>query len=649
MTYEDFLNSKIKLAEKKGFEVPDVALHPILKPHQRDVVKWAVLGGCRAGFLSFGLGKTIIQLEVLRQILNHYEPGEKVLIVCPLGVKQEFINDGKKLGVSVKYITSTDQITDDQDFYITNYERVRMGSIDPSMFIAVTFDEASILRSLETETVDAMMKRFTKIPFRFVFTATPAPNRFLELINYAEYLGIMDRGQSLTRFFQRDSTTAGNLTLYERRKKEFWYWMSSWSCFITKPSDLGYDNTGYDLPELNLHRHLVKFNREVKIDKRNGQTSFVADASKSLSDAAEEKRISIPHRIAKVAEILVKEKQLSEQWVIWCDRNEEQRQIESLLSKLNISLVSLYGSEDIEDREAKVMRWKNKEVDVFLSKPEMYGQGVNMQQCSKMIFVGIDYQFEKFIQAIHRIYRFLQLFACNVHVIYTDAEDEILKVLEFKWNNHLELQSEMTAIIQEHGLNSDLFKAELGREMFTTRKEFKSENYITINNDCIEEIKSIADNSIHLVCTSIPFGNHYEYSENYNCFGHNESNEEFFKQMDFLIPDLYRVLSPGRIAAIHVKDRIRYSYMNGTGFTSIDPFSDDTTRAFRKHGFHLLTRITVTTDVVQENNQTYRLGWSEKCKDGSKMGAGLPEYVLVQKWHNRYTDLLDDVYDHGAY
>jgi DNA modification methylase len=219
----------------------------------------------------------------------------------------------------------------------------------------------------------------------------------------------------------------------------------------------------------------------------------------------------------------------------------------------------------------------------------------------------------------------------EIHIIYTDAETEIMKALELKWNNHINLQNNMTDIIKDYGLNSDLFQQELSRKMFTGREEIKGAQFIAINNDTVAEHQTMPDNSVDMYVTSIPFGNHYEYSENYNCFGHNETNEKFFAQMDFLVPHLYRCLKPGRIAAIHVKDRIRYSYMNGTGFTSIEPFSDHTNQSFIKHGFHLIARITVTTDVVRENNQTYRLGWTEKCKDGTKMGTGLPEYVLIYR------------------
>ncbi len=622
--YQQFLEDKIALAPKTGFVLDPSLIHPLLKPHQRDVVVWNCMGGCRADFLSFGLGKTIIQLETLRQISQHNTSG-RVLIVCPLGVKHEFQRDGLKIGIDrIKYITATDQIEDSQLYYITNYERIRRGTIDASLFSAVSFDEASILRSLDTDTTQTILETFQAVPFRFVCTATPSPNRYLELINYAEYLGIMDRGQSLTRFFKRDSTTAGNLTLFERRANEFWHWMSSWACFITMPSDLGYDDTGYDLPELSVIPHRITFDRPIKVDTKTGQSSFISDSSESLVDAAKEKRESMPHRLSKLMDILSDSP--DENVLIWHSLETERAAIQKAVGP---DCKSVWGSQNIDQREDYLTGFAEGKYQYLSTKTSIAGSGVNLQYfCHKTVFNGIDYKFNDFIQGLHRIYRFGQARPCQVHIIYTDAEDEIYKTLMHKWENHKTLQYEMTTIIKEFGLNADL-STELSREMFTGRQTDSGNAWSFVNNDCVEEWKGMESDSLDLIVTSIPFGNHYEYSENYNCFGHNPSNEAFFDQMDFLVPELYRTLKPGRIAAIHVKDRIRYSYMNGTGFSSIDPFSDETTRAFRKHGFHLLTRITVDTDVVRENASTYRLGYSEACKDMTKMGAGLPEYVLV--------------------
>lgn len=625
MEYKEFLDSKIQIAEKKGFDIELEDVSDLLLPHQKQTVKWAVKGARRAGFLNFGLGKTLIQIEVLRQVLN--KKGGSALIVCPLGVRHEFQRDGKKINInSIKYITNTDEITED-GFYITNYERIRKGDIDAKKFNAVTFDEASILRGLDTQTSEMIMSEFKNVPFRYVFTATPSPNRFLELTNYAHYLGIMDRGQILTRFFQRDSTTAGNLTLLKKRESEFWYWMSSWACFITKPSDLGYSDKGYDLPPLKIHRHLVSFDRGLIVDKKSNQVEMFKKVSKSLIDASKEKRDSLPFRIEKMNEIIKSDSESN--YLIWHHLESERHEIQKSLGK---DCKSVYGSQDVQQREDYLIGFSEGKYKYLSTKPKIAGSGCNFQyHCNKAIFVGIDYKFNDFIQAIHRLYRFLQQEQVEVHIIYTDAEDEILKALESKWENHSKLQNEMTDIIKKHGLNSELYREDLKRHFFNSdnREEFESNTFKAINNDNVKELKNFKDNSVDMICTSIPFGNHYEYSENFECFGHNPSNEDFFKQMDYLIPDLYRVLKAGRIAAIHVKDRIRYSYMNGTGFTSIDPFSDETAFAFRKHGFHLISRITITTDVVRENNQTYRLGWSEKCKDGTKMGTGLPEYVLL--------------------
>ena len=184
------------------------------------------------------------------------------------------------------------------------------------------------------------------------------------------------------------------------------------------------------------------------------------------------------------------------------------------------------------------------------------------------------------------------------------------------------------------------------RQIFANGRKMIYDNVTVYNNDTVTvhaDKKEMPDNSVDMILTSIPFGDHYEYSDNYNDFGHNHGNENFFKQMDFLTPNLLRVLKAGRIAAIHVKDRIRYSYQNGTSFTTISDFSGQTVQHFLKHGFYLMGKITVTTDVVAENNQTYRLGWSEQCKDASKMGVGLPEYVLLfrkspSEMNNAYGD-----------
>src|SRR5690554_1315174 len=267
--YVDFLRKKIRLADFAGFEVENSDINPLLKPHQRAIVRWAVRGGCRAIFAAFGLGKSMMQIETARLVRER--SGGKALIVCPLGVRQEFRRDGRKLGVEFKFIRSADEMEDGQHFYLTNYESVRDGKLDPNLFTVVSLDEASVLRSFSSKTYQAFLSLFERVRYRFVATATPSPNRYKELIHYAGFLGIMDTGQALTRFFQRDSTKANNLTLYPHKEKEFWLWLNSWAVFLQKPSDLGYSDDGYDLPELKVIIHEVTSDHDNAGTEKDGQ------------------------------------------------------------------------------------------------------------------------------------------------------------------------------------------------------------------------------------------------------------------------------------------------------------------------------------------------------------------------------------------
>jgi len=623
MNYINFVRSKVAIAKTSGFEILDSEINPMLFPHQRDIVRWSINGGRRAIFASFGLGKTFMQLEICR-IISARE-NCKALIICPLGVKQEFTTDAQKLGIGIEYVRNDKEVLSCKSaVMITNYERVRDGGISPENFDCVSLDEASVLRGYGTKTYQEFLKLFTETKYKFVCTATPSPNRFKELIHYAGFLSVMDTGQALTRFFQRDSEKAGNLTLYPHKEREFWLWMASWAVFITKPSDLGYSDEGYKLPTLKVHWHKVTVNHaEAECDKY-GQMQLFRDAALSLQDAAREKRLTMPDRLAKMKEII--DAAPENHFILWHDLEAERHAIKKLIPECK----EVYGSLDLETREERIIDFANGKFKYLATKPEISGSGCNFQRhCSDAIFTGIGYEFNDFIQAVHRIYRFLQTKKVNIHIIFAESESEIVEVLKKKWRQHDKLVKEMTDIIKKYGLSREAIENTMTRTLGIERKEKRTELYTAVNNDCVLEAQAMPENSIDLICTSIPFSNHYEYSPSYNDFGHNVGNGEFFEQMDFLTPELLRILKPGRIAAIHVKDRIRFGNVTGYGVPTLDPFHMETTFHYLKHGFLFIGMITIETDVVRENNQTYRLGWSEVCKDGSKMGVGCPEYLLL--------------------
>jgi hypothetical protein len=763
-SYQQFLESKIKLADRLGFDVDESEINAILKPHQKAMVRWAVAGGRRAIFAAFGLGKTVVQLEILRLIL--VRTGGRGLIVLPLGVRAEFIRDAAMLGFAVKFIRRIED-ADAGGIYLTNYETVRDGKLDPKHFVVASLDEAAILRSFGgTKTFREFMAIFSgdarragsvnEVKYRFVATATPSPNEYIEMLSYAAFLGIMDVGHGKTRFFQRNSEQNDDLTLYPHKVDEFWLWVASWALFVQSPADLGFDATGYDLPPMTVRWHEVPSDHSTAGADRAGQGRLFRESATSLSDAAKERRDSLPQKLDKLGglidayrkaegvrqELLPEESAkdtcssedpisreprsahrqgetihsetwregegvqetaspapsirhgagglpghvgrpgwrlrnlheehphqkddggplpsdetgagnsllsmqcsdrpirgqsrsdeggggLPDQMVIWCDLNKEQSSIERVLANVGLSFVSIYGSEDIEDREMAMDEWKAKRRTVFVSKPIMYGSGVNMQQCHKMIFLGIGYKFAQFYQAIHRVYRFLQQHPVEIDIIYSEAEREIRSRLEEKWARHNEQVAIMSDLIRQYGLGSNALADGLIRTIGCVREEIGGETWRAIHNDCVAECRDMPENSADLIITSIPFEGQYEYSPSYNDFGHSENSAQFWAQMDFLIPNLLRVLRPGRVCAIHVKDRITPGGINGFGFQTVTPVSDYCTQNFVKHGFAFLARKTIVTDVVRENNQTYRLGWTEQCKDGSRMGAGMPEYLMV--------------------
>jgi len=627
----------------------------------------------------------------------------------------------------------------------------------------------------DRKTMDSRVKT-VGTPFRFVATATPSPNEYIELLAYAAFLGVMDVSAAKTRFFKRDSVKADNLTIHPHKEREFWLWVASWALFVQRPSDLGCSDDGYTMPEMDVRWHEIEADHENAGHEVYGQARMFKAEALGVVESSREKRESQGIRIQKVMELINEQRReeclfksvlrgesgeadcrtenkdrtdnnqgttqgvsegllrceqgspvastegegpgklqgeyatiqgteqtseicqvrantgrvsghtgcsgrgvcdmhseskdtnngdrsrscdressrdslhavqhghratrgytrtdhgssgLSDQVIVWCDLNREQDAIEKALKRENFSFTSLSGKQDIDERESMFLQWRNKETSVFLSKTSMYGAGVNLQQCHTMIFTGINFKAQDLMQAVHRIYRFMQKHNCVIHIIYTSAEREVKRQLVRKWEQHNLMVEKMTQIMKEFGLSQAAMAHTLTRVLGVDRAEVKGKKFTAIHNDCVKETATMAENSVGLILTSIPFSTQYEYSPNYSDFGHTDNNEHFFAQMDFLTPNLLKILKPGRICAVHVKDRIVPGGMTGLGFQTVYPLHCKTIEHYVKHGFGYMGMKTIVTDVVRENNQTYRLGWTEQCKDGTKMGVGMPEYLLL--------------------
>lgn len=645
-SYDDFLRAKAAIAPRfGGLQVDEASLNPALKPHTRRMVTWGLQGGRRAWFANFGLHKTATQLEAMRVLTE--TTGQPTLITAPLGVRREFINEARKrfrgsYAVDLTFIRDTDQV-DGPGIYLTNYESVREGKVAPDPFIGVSLDEAAILRGFGgTKTFREFMALFAGddrrdqsnriktdgVPYRFVATATPSPNDYIELLSYAGFLDVMDIGQAKTRFFKRNSEKADQLTLMQHKEREFWLWVASWALFVTKPSDLdpAFSDEGYDLPPLDVRWHELPTDHLAGAAiERSGQKRMFKDAASDLSAAAREKRESLPARIDRLMDIRAEDPAAHR--LIWHDLEAERAALEKAIP----NIATVYGSQDLDRREDLIGRFADGEVQELGAKPVMLGSGTNLQQhCAWSVFLGIGFKFNDFIQAVHRLRRFGQTAdSVRLDLIYTEAEREVRRSLERKWRQHNEMVQKMIDIVKEYGLSEIAMQQALVRALGVERVVESGPDYRVVHNDCVDEARRMDEASVQLIVTSIPFSTQYEYSPNYADFGHTDDDPHFWAQMGFLIPELLRVLEPGRICAIHVKDRIVPGGVNGFGFQTLSTLHCDCIREFQRHGFAYLGMKTITTDVVRENNQTYRLGWSEQCKDGSRMGAGVPEYLLI--------------------
>lgn len=628
MTYQEFLDAKVRTAPRSGFDVECSALNPDLKPFTQDTVRWAVAGGCRAIFSSFGLHKTATQLEIMRQI--GMQRSCHRLIVHPLGVRSVFRDEVRDrfqgdYGIDLRFVQGDSEIEGPGPVYHTNYESVREGKIDLKRFGALSLDEGDVLRSFGSKTFgEFLFGDAMQVPMRFVATATPDPNDYIELLSYAQFLGVMDIGESKTRWFKRDSEKADNLTLLAHKEEEFWMWVASWALFLQRPSDLGYSDDGYVQPELEVRWHEIPTDHRRAGQTKRGQNLLIHQTSMGVSDAAREKRESLDARLEKLSEIIAEDPDAHR--LIWHDLEAERKGIEQQVP----GVVSVYGTQGLDEREQAIDQFTTGQLRYLAAKPSMLGGGMNFQyHCHRAAFLGIGPKFRDFIQAIHRLKRFGQQHRVTIDLIYTEAERAERERLEAKWKRYDEQCERMARILKQFGLSQVAMASALQRQMGCERRESADKSWKLVNNDSVLECESMADQSVDHILSSIPFSSQYEYSPSFNDFGHTDGSEHFFEQMDYLIPNLFRILKPGRVCAIHVKDRAVPGQIIGESYMTVDPFHAHCILHFKRHGFTYGGMITIVTDVVRENNQTNRLGWTEQCKDGSRMSVGIPEYVLL--------------------
>ena len=606
--YESFVKNKRRLEIATG-HTPN-ALNEHLFDFQHAIVSWAVRRGRAAIFADTGLGKTLMQLSWANEVANH--TNGIVVILAPLAVSEQTIEQGNTFGIEVKRIPYG-QTPNESGIWITNYERINV--LDFSKFSGIVLDESSILKSHNGKTRTAIIESCQSIPYRLSCTATPSPNDFDELGNQCEFLGVMTRTEMLATYFINDAGDTGTWILKGWGQSKFWEWMGSWCVVIRSPADIGFDGSKYELPKLQYHEHVVETDAI-------GDELFSRPAM-GLAERRKAQRDSIKARCMALVDVVNAEP--NEPWLIWCHLNDEADLIESIL----FDCINVQGSDSPEIKTKNMMAFTHGELRILCSKPKICGYGMNWQHCARMAFVGLDDSFEKFYQAVRRCYRFGQKREVQVHIFTAENEGQILSNIKRKELQHHEMSTKMI----------DHMKNIMNQELLGTSnvvdeyKEdtHKKDNYTIHLGDCVKWSKRMESNSVDYSIFSPPFADLFVYSNSDHDMGNCKDDKEFASQMKFLIAELFRVLKPGHNVSFHCMNLPTTKMRQG--FIGLRDFRGDLIRAFQNEGFIYHSEVCIWKDPVVAMQRTKALGLLHKTirENATMSRMGLPDYVVTMR------------------
>jgi len=605
VTYQEFLAKKDIVDVRSGFDPSSI--NPMLYDFQAAITRWALRRGRAAIFADCGLGKTPIQLEWANQVHRHTE--KAVLILAPLAVSKQTKREGEKFGIAVTVCESQDDVIN--GINITNYEKLH--KFDPGTFAGIVLDESSILKSYTGKFRNFIIDAFRATPYKLACTATPAPNDFVEIGNHAEFLNVLSRSEMLSLFFINDTADVGTWRLKGHGQEKFWQWLCSWAVMLSKPSELGFDDNGFILPELNIVEHVIRFGKPLE-----GQ--LFPQRAETLNERRAARRESVSEKIDVIKAIITPD----EPWLIWCDLNKESETISQAVGAVEIT-----GAQENEIKERAMLGFSAGDVKILCTKPKIAGFGMNWQHCNNVIFAGLSDSYESFYQAIRRCWRFGQQKAVNCHIITTDIEGNIVDNIKRKEADALTMRREMIANMQ------DISKEEIGGTAHS-RTEYETdvhrgEGYELHLGDSVELIKGLADNSIGFSMFSPPFASLFTYSDLIMDMGNCRDRHDFINHFRFLVTELYRVIMPGRLVAIHCMNLP--ATIQHDGFIGVHDFRGDMIRLFQYQKFIFHSEICIWKDPLVQAVRTKVLTLAHKqvVKDSSRCAQGLADYIIVMR------------------
>lgn len=601
MNYQTFIETKKRRISDSGFEISESQLNKNLFDFQRHIVKTALKKGKYAIFADCGLGKTLMQLEWANQVVKFTQ--KPVLILTPLAVSGQTIQEGQKFGIEVNRYSGEVNT----GIFVSNYEQLE--NIDTSQFAGVVLDESSILKNFDGKTRNLIIGSFIKTEFKLACTATPSPNDPMELGNHSEFLNVMSRNEMLAVYFVHDGGDTSKWRIKGHAKQLFYDWVSEWAIMLSRPSDIGFEAKGYDLPELNLIEKQI-----VTQKKDNGQ--LFNEMRISATDFNSELRFTKLQRIEEVVKIV---NESSENFIIWIKQDEEG----DLIKKMIPDVIEVRGSDSPKSKEEKLLGFAKNEFRVLVTKTKIAQFGLNYQNCNNQIFASLDFSFEGLYQAIRRSYRFGQKNKVNIYLITTDTMQNVVQSVKDKEVKFAEMQKAMTNSINKNIHSLKKHKMERPNEIV------KGLNFELMLGDCIQLIEFLADESIGISVFSPPFAELYTYSDEPEDMGNSKDYNEFFFAFDILVKQLHRVMMQGRNVIVHCMD---LPIQKGKeGFIGLRDFSGMILKSFQDAGFIYHSRVTIWKDPVVEMQRTKALGLLHKQikKDASMSRVGIPDYLMV--------------------
>jgi superfamily II DNA or RNA helicase len=604
--YESFLTEKTKTIQPVGFSVDAAAINPALFDWQSSIVRWALRRGRAALFADCGLGKTPMQLEWAHHVAK--QTGGRVLILAPLAVADQTCREGAKFGIEVTHQRRGED--SGAAIVVANYERLHLFRAED--YAGIVLDESSILKSFDGSTRKQIQEFAKSIKYRLACTATPAPNDLIELCNHAEFLDVSSGKEIIALFFKQDGNTTHQWRLKGHARLAFFQWLAQWSVAIRKPSDMGYDDGAFRLPACHWNQHTVEG------AVMDGML-FSVEAS-TLSERRESRHASLASRVATAAALVAAKP--NEPWLVWCDFNAESE----ALTKAIPGAVEVKGSDTPDHKETSLLGFASGSVRVLVSKPTIAGWGMNFQNCSNMVFVGLSDSYEQFYQSVRRCWRFGQKREVNVHVIVSDADGAVVANIQRKERQSAEL---FDGLVREMSVYEEVNKRQERNTMDYKKDDARGNGWHLMLGDSCERIKEIAENSVGLSVFSPPFPGMYAYTNSARDIGNSSSVDEMLTHFAYMMPDLLRITAPGRNCCIHLMQLT--AMKSRDGYIGLKDYRGAVIQAMEDAGWIYSGEVTIDKNpqVQAVRNKDRGLMFKSLAKDASVMRMALADYVLL--------------------